>query len=78
MKIFRNNIIDERTMKDYEDGCSPELKFFKKCKYFFGFNTCKSTNWNSSSPCYKCFKEGKYNPQNADIIDTINGDRECR
>ena len=21
---------------------------------------------------------GKYNPQNADIIDTINGDRECR
>ncbi len=41
-----------------------EVVFFKKCPYFTN-SQCQSISWGPGSPCWKCFKEGKYNPQNA-------------
>ncbi len=70
-KIFRKISIDRyyyngylEQLKEEEKDTSP-VGFFKGCPHFFD-NTCSSNNWGCDSPCHKCFKEGKYNPQNAE------------
>ena len=44
------------------------LKFFFKCPHFLS-DECKSFNWSSKSPCNKCFEEGIYNKNNAELIE---------
>ena len=43
------------------------LKFFSKCPHFLSCE-CKSFNWNSKSPCNKCFEQGIYDKNNAELI----------
>ena len=44
------------------------LRFFRKCPNFLT-ESCQSDNWGLKSPCWKCFKEQKYNPKNAEQKD---------
>ncbi|MBR1544757.1 MAG: hypothetical protein IJ638_02335 [Alphaproteobacteria bacterium] len=44
---------------------APDLEFLRACKHFLD-GSCQSTNWGPDSPCWKCLKQGKYDPKNAD------------
>lgn len=88
-RVLRRDFIIRTQMKkfencnEYKDDDDPsELRFFRRCPYFQK-NGCNSSNWGLKSPCYKCFKEKKYNPENAktnssvDLFLTIK-DEKCR
>lgn len=61
-----NNLNNDNRFKKPDYSKDARLKFFFKCPHFLS-NECRSFNWSSKSPCNKCFKEGIYNPLNAEI-----------
>ena len=70
-RISRKNIFGHESFDEINQKLPSFLIFFKKCPHFFD-NTCSSINWGCDSPCHKCFKDGKYNPKNAENIEIKN------
>ncbi len=72
-EILRMNKVIVNAVKSVHDEKyeREDIKFFRACPHFFN-NSCKSTNWCSTSPCWKCFKNKKYNPLNAENVRIVN------
>ena len=72
MKIRLLEEVYSNRYKKRDYPCSEKdpksLRFFRKCPNFLTEN-CQSNSWGSNSPCWKCFKEQKYNPKNAEQKD---------